>query len=306
MDRKYDLLVAGDVNPDLILTSPDIAPRFNQVETLVDEATLTIGASAAIFACGAARLGLKVAISGVLGHDFFGSFMLEMLEARGVDVSPVIIDPDQRTGLTVILNRITDRAILTYIGAIAALRAEHITDSLLASVRHLHVASYFIQPSLQPGVPDLFARAHRSGVTTSLDTNWDPTENWTGVKELLTLTDVFLPNETEALSITRAANIEAAASELAGYGPIVVVKMGQAGGMVCQSGRIYRCPALPVEVADTVGAGDSFNAGFLYGYLHGWSIQRSLKLAAICGSLSARGHGGVEKQPHWSEVKEYL
>ena len=218
MDRKYDILVVGEVNPDLILTSPDIDPRFNQVEILVDEATLTIGASAAIFACGAARLGLKVAISGVVGKDFFGSFMLEMLEARGVDVSPVIIDPEQRTGLTVILNRITDRAILTYIGAIAALRAEYITDSLLAATRHLHVAGYFIQPNLQPGVPDLFARARRSGVTTSLDTNWDPTEKWTGVKELLALTDVFLPNETEALSITRTATIEAAARSLLAMG----------------------------------------------------------------------------------------
>ena len=245
MNKKYDLLVAGDVNPDLVLTSPDIDPRFNQVEILVDEATLTIGASAAIFACGAARLGLNVAISGVVGKDFFGGFMLEMLEARGVDISPVIIDPEQRTGLTVILNRITDRAILTYIGAIAALRAEHISDSLLAAVRHLHVASYFIQPSLQPGVPDLFARAYQNGVTTSLDTNWDPTKSWTGVKELLAHTDVFLPNETEALSITRAATIEDAASELAGYGPIVAIKMGQAGGMVCQSGRNLSMPGAP-------------------------------------------------------------
>ena len=76
--------------------------------------------------------------------------------------------------------------------------------------------------------------------------------------------------------------------------------------MVCQAGRIYRSAALPVEVSDTVGAGDSFNAGFLYGYLHDWSTERSLKLAAICGSLSARGYGGVEKQPYWSEATEYL
>lgn len=157
--KIFDLLVPGEINPDLILTDPNLEPLFGQTEILVEDTALTVGSSSAIFACGAARLGLRVAFIGVVGDDLFGRFMLEVMRSRQVDVSNVIVDKNQATGLSVILNRIDDRAILTHLGAINALRAEQITDELLAQTRHLHVASYFLQTNLQPGLPDLFQRA---------------------------------------------------------------------------------------------------------------------------------------------------
>ncbi len=87
----FDILVAGEINPDLIL-SGDVTPEFGQVEKLVDSAGLTIGSSSAIFACGAARLGLQVAFIGLCGDDVFGHFMLEQMQARGVDISNVILN----------------------------------------------------------------------------------------------------------------------------------------------------------------------------------------------------------------------
>ena len=180
----FDILVAGEINPDLIL-SGDVTPAFGQVEQLVDSAWLTIGSSSAIFACGAARLGLQVAFVGVCGDDIFGRFMLEQMQARGVDISNVILDPGGQTGLSVILNPGDDRAILTHLGLIGALRAEQVTDDLLRQARHLHVASYFLQSALQPGLPDLFVRARSAGLTTSLDTNWDPSGDWLGFDKLL-------------------------------------------------------------------------------------------------------------------------
>ena len=131
-------------------------PEFGQVEKLVDSATLTIGSSSAIFACGAARLGLKVAFIGVCGEDVFGRFMLEEMQKREVDVSNVIVRKDGQTGLSVILSSGVDRAILTHLGLIAALQASDIPDALLRQARHLHVASYFLQTNLQPDLPDLF------------------------------------------------------------------------------------------------------------------------------------------------------
>jgi sugar/nucleoside kinase (ribokinase family) len=183
------------------------------------------------------------------------------------------------------------------LGAINALRGEQITDELLAQTRHLHVASYFLQTNLQPGLPDLFQRAQALGLTTSLDTNWDPEEKWAGVDELLKLTTVFLPNENEILSLTGASSVKAAAERLAVQTPILAVKMGTNGGLAFDGESFYRVPIVPVEVVDTVGAGDSFDAGFLYGFLQGWPLERSLKFGVICGSLSTRMAGGINSQP---------
>ena len=202
--KTYDILIAGEINPDLIL-SGNVVPEFGQVEKLVDDATLAIGSSSAIFACGAARLGLSVAFIGVRGDDVFGRFMLDEMQKRNVDVSNVIVRVDGQTGLSVILSQPFDyaqgdRAILTYSGLIPTLQASDITDALLRQARHLHVAAYFLQTKLQPDLPNLFRRAHSLGLTTSLDTNYDPSEQWVGFDELLSATDIFLPNKTEALS----------------------------------------------------------------------------------------------------------
>jgi sugar/nucleoside kinase (ribokinase family) len=304
--KKYDILVPGELNPDLILTDPDLDPRFGQVEALVQDAALTPGSSSVIFACGAARLGLKVAFVGVVGEDIFGRFMLDALSARGVDISHVIVDPDQKTGLTVILNRIDDRAMLTHLGAISALRAEQIPDELLSQARHLHLASYFLQTNLQPKVPDLFRRARTLGLTTSIDTNWDPEERWSGVRDLLHFTNVFLPNENEALALTGAGSVDASARMLADRADVVAVKMGEQGGLAIQCEDLQRAPAISVDVVDTVGAGDSFDAGFVYGYLQGWSLQKTLKLGIACGSLTTRKSGGLEGQPTLDEAFGYL
>ena len=304
--KKFDLLVPGEVNPDLILTDPNLEHRFGQTEILVEDIALTVGSSSAIFACGAARLGLRVAFIGVVGEDLFGRFMLEVMRSRQVDVSNVIVDKNKATGLSVILNRIDDRAILTHLGAINALRGEQITDELLAQTRHLHVASYFLQTNLQPGLPDLFQRAQALGLTTSLDTNWDPVEKWIGVDKLLKLTTVFLPNENEARSLTETPTVEEAVENLASKASVIAVKLGSDGGLAFDGVSLYRASIVPVEVIDTVGAGDSFNAGFLYGFLKGWPLERSLKFGVICGSLSTRMAGGINSQPELDEALNVL
>ena len=301
----FDVLVAGEINPDLIL-SGNVVPEFNQVEKLVDSATLAIGSSSAIFACGAARLGLKVAFIGVCGDDVFGRFMLDEMQKRNVDVKDVIVSSDEQTGLSLILNTQTDRAILTHLGLIPALRASDISDMLLRQSRHLHVASYFLQTALQQDLPGLFHRAHSFGLTTSLDTNYDPSEKWLGFDELLSTTDIFLPNKIEALSITRSDDIESAAEQLANKSRLVVIKLGPEGALASYHKEIIRVESIPVKVVDTVGAGDSFDAGFMYGYLNDWVLQKSLQLACICGALSTQQAGGTDGQPTLGEALALL
>lgn len=304
MDKNFDILVAGEINPDLILAG-EVEPEFGQVEKLVDSATLTIGSSSAIFACGAARLGLKVAFIGVCGADVFGRFMLDEMQKRNVNVEHVILRPDASTGLSLIFARGNDRAILTYPGLIPALKAEDVSDSMLRRTRHLHVASYFLQTSLQTGLPGLFERAHQFGLTTSLDTNWDPQESWDSVREILSMVDVFLPNAAEACAIANQKDMSKAALRLAEKVKMVAVKLGAEGALGTQGQRLIQIPSLRVKVTDTVGAGDSFNAGFLYGYLKGWGLEKSIRLGVACGSLSTRAAGGTESQPTLEEALHY-
>lgn len=301
----FDVLVAGEINPDLIL-SGNTLPEFGQVEKLVNSAALTIGSSSAIFACGAARLGLKVAFIGVCGDDVFGRFMLDEMQKRNVDVSNVSIYQTGQTGLSVILRQFEDRAILTHLGLISALRADDISDRLLRQTRHLHIASYFLQTNLQPDLPALFQRAHLLGLTTSLDTNYDPSDKWLGFDELLSITNVFLPNKTEALSITQADSVQSAAKQLADKSELVVIKLGADGALACHDKEITQSLSIPVNVMDTVGAGDSFDAGFIHGYLNHWPIEKSLRLACVCGAMSTQKAGGTEGQPTLAEAMNYV
>lgn len=305
LGTRYDILVAGEINPDLIL-SGNVAPEFGQVEKLVDAAALTIGSSSAIFACGAARLRLKVAFIGVCGDDVFGRFMLDEMSKRGVDVSHVIVRADRETGLSVILNQGYDRAILTHPGLIAELGASDISDELLRQSRHLHVASYFLQTKLQPDLPNLFRRARSLGLTTSLDTNYDPSEQWSGFDELLSVTNVFLPNEKEAVSLTGESNVSLAADRLSSRVKALGIKLGAEGALGVRDGARVRVASIPVKVVDTVGAGDSFDAGFLYGYLNSWSLEKSLRLACVCGALSTQQAGGTNGQPTLEQARTFL
>ena len=303
--RPFDILVAGEINPDLIL-SGDVVPAFNQTEKLTDSAVLTIGSSSAIFACGAARLGLKVAFVGVCGGDLFGRFMLEELQKRKVDVSHVIVRQEGQTGLSVILNHGTDRAILTHLGLIAALRAIDIPEALLQEARHLHVASYFLQTGLQLDLPNLFRRARSFGLTTSLDTNYDPSESWVGFDELLSVTNVFLPNEKEARSLSGEEKIDAAADILGRKVETLAIKLGSEGALGVHKSEKVQVTSIAVNVIDTVGAGDSFDAGFVYGYLNGWSLEKSLQLGCVCGGLSTQRAGGTDGQPTLDEALTFL
>jgi sugar/nucleoside kinase (ribokinase family) len=305
MQKIYDILVAGEINPDLIL-SGNVEPAFGQVEKLVDSAVLAIGSSSAIFACGAAQLGLKVAFIGVCGDDTFGRFMLDEMKLHGVDTSNVLVDSREQTGLSVILNRGSDRAILTHPGLIGALTSADVTDRLLREAQHLHVASYFLQTALQPGLSELFTRAHALGLSTSLDTNWDPSGNWSAITELLRGVDVFLPNRTEALVLAGANEVGSAIQRLSDTCKMVAIKMGEEGAIACSGGNIVRVAALKVAVVDTVGAGDSFDAGFVYGFIKGWELKKALYLAIACGSLSTRQLGGTAAQPTLEEAMKYV
>lgn len=309
--KHVDLVVVGELNPDLIL-SGNVRPTFGQVEKLVGQARLTIGSSAAIFACGAARLGLRVAFIGKVGQDEFGRFMLRALSERGIETRGILVDPELSTGLSVILAEGNDRAILTYPGVIPTLTFSDILgidsrELIFDQARHLHLTSYFLQDALRPQVPELFRYAQQHELTTSLDTNYDPSEEWNhGVEQVLSCTDIFLPNEVECCAVAKTNVLPEAMRKLSVNGCQVVVKQGKVGAVLQAGASIVHAAAIPVEVVDTVGAGDSFDAGYISGYLWGWDFSRCLQLAVVCGGLSTRAAGGTAAQPTIVEAMQYL
>ncbi len=301
--RDIDLLVVGDCNPDLILAGDDVRPAFGQGERMVDAADLVIGGSSSITACGAARLGLKTAFAGVVGNDLFGRFMLDRMSAIGVDMAPTMVDPVTPTGLSVILSEGEDRATLTYPGTIGALTAAMVPDELLRRSRHVHTAGYFLQGG-SAVIGDLLARARAAGTTTSLDPGHDPSELWDdGLMELLPLIDQLLPNAVEARGLAGVDRVEWAARRLADLGPELLVKCGADGVLAVAGDEFTQVPAVAADLVDTVGAGDSTNAGWLCGRLRGLAVEHAARLAAACGSLSTRGRGGTAAQPTLAEAE---
>ncbi len=292
---RFDVTIAGELNLDLILYGlpEQLAPER---ELLADRMMLTLGSSSAIVAHNLAALGSRVGFQSRIGDDSLGQIALERLRQNGVDVSHVRVVPSAiTTGLTVILHHETWRNILTYSGTIAETSWQDLDLEYLADSRHFHFSSYYLQRALRPRVGELFQRLKAKGLTISLDTNDDPDDRWEGdLKEVLRDVDVFLPNEREACKAAGTEDLDAAIRKLSEWVPLVVVKLGRKGAMAQRGGERFFSSSREVEAVDTVGAGDSFDAGFLHQYVRGADLQTCLASGNVAGALSTTRPGGTE------------
>jgi len=300
--KSYDILSVGDINIEITLTNLKSMPVLGQ-EILAEDVYRTMGGSTVNTAVGAARMGLRSAFVGKVGMDADGAYLTETLKGFGVDASHMAVDEHTPTGVTISLATQGDRAMVTCLGAIGTLTAEDIPDELLKSARHLHVAGYFLQTALRPMLPELFERAHALGLTVSLDTGWDDSGAWAGVRELLPKVDIFFPNESEAAALTGCAAVTDAARELATLCRTAVVKHGKHGAVVCADGVLLERPAYPGEPVDTTGAGDAFNGGYLGAYLRGLPTETCLRYGNAAGSISVTRRGSAASCPTFDEVR---
>lgn len=298
------MIVFGDTCADLIVNGSDVVPQFGQFEKLVGGYTLEMGGSCCIFACQAARLGLRVGILGRVGDDAFGHLLLSRLQQAGVDTRHMVVDPRLKTGLTIHLVQPDDRAMLTHLGSLNSLTPADVSDSFLASARHLHYGSLFLHTGLLPEWTAILRRAKHFGLTVSLDTNWDPDERWdAGLAQAWPWVDVFLPNDQEALRISRQSDLKAAIDHLRQQVPVLAVKRGAEGALACAGDEEVDCPVEPAQPGgDSIGAGDSFDAGFVAGWLNQLSLRECLEIGCACGRAVAGQTGGVAGQPWRSSV----
>lgn len=294
MGQNFDIAIAGEINLDLILHGlPQQMPV--ERELLASDFQMTLGSSSAILAHNLAALGTKVGFITRTGSDELGKLALARLAESGADVSRSLGNSTHATGITILLHHGKERHILTYPGAMSELTVRDLDLDYLKSARHFHLSSLFLQRSLWPGLPDLFRELKAAGLTLSLDTNDDPKDNWGGVlDELLDLVDLLLPNEAELCRIAHRNKLEEALAALAPRIPCISVKCGGQGSLVQMGDRRITAPPVPVTPVDTIGAGDSFNSGFLYAWLRGLLPEACARAGNITGALSTLRPGGTE------------
>ena len=292
---RFDVTIAGELNLDLILYGlpEQLAPER---ELLADRMMLTLGSSSAILAHNLSTLGSAVGFQSRIGDDPLGGIALARLVEGGVDAGKVRrVATSTTTGLTVILHHGAWRNILTYLGTICELNWDDLDLDYLADSRHFHLSSYYMQHALLPRMGELFGYLKGKGLTTSLDTNDDPDDRWSDdLKAVLRHVDVFLPNEREACKIARTDDLETAIKNLADLVPLVVVKLGPKGALAQRGTERIVVASQKVEPIDTVGAGDSFDAGFLHQYVQGASVETCLASGNRAGALSTTRPGGTE------------
>jgi sugar/nucleoside kinase (ribokinase family) len=293
--RNTNVVVIGELNVDIILNKIESFPAIGK-EIIAENMTVTLGSSSAIFASNLSSLGGSVAFIGKVGRDIFAELVIDSLSKKKVDTRSVIRTEKFKTGATIVLNYDQDRAMVTYPGAMNDLRPEDIDMSILARSRHLHFSSCFLQPGMKAGLPELFRQAKALGMSTSLDPQWDPAEKWEmDLDKLLPYVDVFLPNRKELQFLTGRPDVQSAIKLIGPYAKIVVVKDGTEGAMMWANGEFIHQPAfINNNVVDCIGAGDSFNAGFILKFVNDASLEECLKFGALTGAISTTEAGGTQ------------
>lgn len=300
--KKIDVFVIGELNVDLILNGIDGFPEVGK-EKLASKMDLTLGSSSAIFAANLSTLGAKVAFLGKIGTDNFGDLVMDSLLQKGVSTEFIIRDRNLNTGVTIVLNYDEDRAMITYAGAMEQLTIKDIDIEKMNAAKHVHFSSCFLQPGIKPELGTMFRMAKEAGLSTSFDMQWDPQEKWDlDVNKVLPYVDIFLPNRRELAELTGKGDIREGVKSL-GQTNIVVIKMGTEGSSCWVGGKETVLPAFTNEqVVDAIGAGDSFNAGFIYKYISGAPLESCQRFANLCGAMNTTAAGGTAAFTNYSDL----
>ncbi len=301
------LLVVGELNVDLILNKIQAFPQVGK-EMIAEEMEMCLGSSSAIMAANSAAMGVDTAFCGVVGDDYNGDYILRELERKSVSCAHVTKVKGQKTGCTLILNYEQDRANVTYPGAMNALTIHDIPFENSAVYQHLHVSSLFLQKGIQHDIEQILISAHAAGMTTSLDLQWDPTEQWEfDYARCLPYVDVFMPNESELLALTKTGSINSAIDKISPYLNTLALKMGRKGSLGIQDGQQITVPSFEVlPFVDAIGAGDSFNAGFIQKYMSGASLEECLRQGNMMGALNTTAAGGTGAFCDRARLKERI
>lgn len=293
--KTYDVIAIGELNVDLILNKIDGEPEIGK-EKFAGDMIMTLGSSTAIFAANVSSLGSRVGFVGMIGKDSFGELVKSSLQEKGVDTSLLIETDKSATGATIVLNYNEDRANVTYQGTMDMMSFRDIDKAVFEKTKHIHLSSIYLQSGIKKDLVEILSYAREKGVTTSLDTQWDPLEKWDfDYKTLLPLISVFMPNEKELQFLTGSSTLEEAVEKIRPYINICIVKRGNKGSlMLFSDGTSCSLDAfLNKDVVDAIGAGDSFNAGFINYFVQGRSPEECQRFGNLTGAINTTAAGGT-------------
>ncbi len=295
-------LFAGDINVDVIMSGMESPPVVDR-EVTAKTWDVVMGASTVICACAYASLGGNASFAGLCGRDEYGDFMVRGLAECGIDTSLVRRTDRVRTGVTVNMIHGNTRTQATYPGSIAEFDASWLNGDTLARFNHLHLGGVYLETKLLPRITGLLADARSRGLTTSIDPQWDASEEWRYMDEWLPLLSFLFVNDAEAVSLAKAASPEEACRILAGRTACPLVKDGRHGALLWDGNCVVRVPVRAVEAVDTTGAGDTFDAAFLYATLE--KNMQPREAAAFANAAAARSClyiGGVTARSTYEDV----
>jgi len=304
--------IIGNLNIDLIMGKFSELPQWGK-EKVADILETRCAGQVGYIAKALASLGIKVSVIANLGDDHYGRLILEDLKKFGINIKGIKVLKDISTGITVALvNERGERAFLSYPGSMRYFTERDIEENwnLIEKADYVVLNGYFLLPDLCfESVKELFDKVRKLGKITVLDTGWDPAD-WppahiSQIKEILSRTDIFLPNLDEARVLTGKDKVKDALRKLCFWSSgLVVIKMGEDGSIAIKDENIFYQGAFKTKILDTTGAGDTFNAGFLYGLMRGWNLDRVLKFANAFTSLHlcAQRGGYPTEEEVWSFI----
>jgi sugar/nucleoside kinase (ribokinase family) len=268
---------------------------------------ITMGSSAVFTACAYALLGGQSAFLGLAGQDDYGTFMLQGMQQFGVDTHLVRLTDAVKTGVTLNLIYQDSRTQITYPGTIAELQKAHIDPTVLQQVDHVHFSGIYQQQKLKPALTELLHMARQQQTTVSLDPQWDETERWEGMADWLPLLSYLFINTAEAQSLTNTPRVEDAWNALAARTPCPLIKAGRQGCLVPGASGMTWVPAFNVDVVDTIGAGDAFAAGFLFGIKEqGMTIPEAARFGNAAGARNCTSVGGIHPGLTYQSIMQFL
>ena len=269
--KKWDVYVYGDVNIDLVVPGVSSLPKPGQ-EDEVPVMDTYVGGGAALFALGIGKLGLHPVFQGEVGDDCYGELIRKEFAAKNIDDSLLETSRTKKTGISISFTNEKDRSFLTYRGTNAGISIDKVDIEGVKNASHIHMTGY------------------------------EGSKNHAAYLSLLKRVKA----ETEAIHYGRTKTAQEAAREFAKDCDRVVIKLGSSGSFAIENGKEVFLPAYRVKAVDTTGAGDSFNAGFVYGFLTGKGLEECLACGNACGALNVTAYGGNTGFPDKEGLKEFM
>ncbi len=305
---KKNCLVVGDLNVDIVLNELKDYPELGK-EIIAKNHFLDIGGSGGIFSAVLSGLGINTYIISKVGDDFLGKFLIDKLKSYGVNINKLIIEDNKETGITINLSYRSDKYQISSLNLVSSLNTDEVIFKNIKYIGHVHFTSYYMMNNLKKDYVKLIGDIKKNypGITFSLDTNDDPEDRWGDeIHKILNSADIFLANKKEALKISKETDTKNALNKLSREVKTVVIKLGSEGYIARDGDNYHSGDSLSINFKDSTGAGDNFDAGFIYGYINDLSIDESLKIANICGAKSAEYLGGVGNKKKFLELRELI